>query len=96
VIVGGESGPGARPFNIEWARSTVEQCAAAGVACFVKQLGAKPIDKVICCTYPGTGHIWTDEGGGSHFVPHLKNKKDGDMSEWPEDLRVRQFPEVAL
>lgn len=40
IIVGGESGPGARPFNVEWARNTVRQCKAAGVACFVKQLGA--------------------------------------------------------
>ncbi len=39
IIVGGESGPGARPFDIEWARSVVEQCKEAGVACFVKQIG---------------------------------------------------------
>jgi hypothetical protein len=39
VIVGGESGAGARPFNVAWARSIVEQCKAAGAACFVKQLG---------------------------------------------------------
>lgn len=44
IIVGGESGPGARPFNIDWARNTVAQCRAAGVACFVKQLGAKVFD----------------------------------------------------
>lgn len=43
VIVGGESGPGARPFDLAWARQIVAQCKAAGVACFVKQLGAKPI-----------------------------------------------------
>ena len=42
IIVGGESGHGARPFNVAWARSVVKQCANAGVACFVKQLGAKP------------------------------------------------------
>jgi protein gp37 len=40
VIVGGESGPGARPMEIEWARSLVAQCTYAGVAPFVKQLGA--------------------------------------------------------
>ncbi len=40
VIVGGESGPGARPCDVAWIRSIVAQCAAAGVACFVKQLGA--------------------------------------------------------
>lgn len=38
VIVGGESGPGARPMALEWAGSIVEQCRAADVACFVKQL----------------------------------------------------------
>ena len=45
VVVGGESGPGARPFDIAWARSTVEQCKAAGVPVFVKQLGAKPLER---------------------------------------------------
>jgi len=43
VIVGGESGPNARPFNIKWARRTVAYCKAAGVPCFVKQLGAHAI-----------------------------------------------------
>lgn len=42
VVVGGESGATARPFDIDWALSTAAQCKAAGVACFVKQLGAKP------------------------------------------------------
>lgn len=40
VIVGGESGPHARPCNIDWIRSIRDQCQAAGVPCFVKQLGA--------------------------------------------------------
>lgn len=39
VIVGGESGPGARPMDQEWARDIVRQCREAGVAVFVKQLG---------------------------------------------------------
>jgi protein gp37 len=39
VIVGGESGRGARPFNPDWARSIRDQCAAAGVAFFMKQMG---------------------------------------------------------
>jgi protein gp37 len=37
VIVGGESGPGARPMEIEWLESGVAQCDAAGVKVFVKQ-----------------------------------------------------------
>jgi protein gp37 len=42
AIVGGESGPGARPMDLAWARDLVQQCRAVGVAPFVKQLGAHP------------------------------------------------------
>ena len=40
VIVGGESGPGARPMRPEWARAVREQCVDAGVPFFFKQWGA--------------------------------------------------------
>jgi protein gp37 len=39
VIVGGESGHGARPMHPDWARSLRDQCQAAGVAYFFKQWG---------------------------------------------------------
>jgi protein gp37 len=39
VIVGGESGPGARPMHPNWARSLRDQCQAAGVPFFFKQWG---------------------------------------------------------
>ena len=39
VIVGGESGPGARPMNAEWVTSIRDQCADAGVPFFFKQWG---------------------------------------------------------
>ncbi len=39
VIVGGESGPGARAMDPEWVRDIRERCAEAGVALFVKQAG---------------------------------------------------------
>ena len=42
VVVGGESGPGKRPVNLDWMRDIRDQCKAAGVPLFVKQ-----IDKVI-------------------------------------------------
>ena len=42
VIVGGESGPNARPCEKEWIRVLRDQCAAAGVAFFLKQLGGHP------------------------------------------------------
>jgi len=39
VIVGGESGPGARPMRPEWVRQVRDQCTDAGVAFFFKQWG---------------------------------------------------------
>ena len=39
VICGGESGSGARPFHADWARSLRDQCRAAGVPFFMKQMG---------------------------------------------------------
>jgi len=39
VIVGGESGPGARAMNPEWVESLQKQCASKGVAFFFKQWG---------------------------------------------------------
>jgi protein gp37 len=40
VIVGGESGPGARLMNVEWAQRIVDDCAVCDVPVFVKQLGS--------------------------------------------------------
>jgi protein gp37 len=40
VIIGGESGSNARPFNLEWARSLIDQCREAGVKVFMKQAGS--------------------------------------------------------
>jgi protein gp37 len=39
VIVGGESGPGARPMKVEWVRDIRDQCVAAEVPFFFKQYG---------------------------------------------------------
>lgn len=39
VIVGGESGPNARPMHPDWVRSILRQCQTAGVAFFFKQWG---------------------------------------------------------
>jgi protein gp37 len=41
AIVGGESGPNARPIKAEWVRSLRSQCRAQGVAFFFKQWGGK-------------------------------------------------------
>jgi protein gp37 len=39
VIVGGESGPGARPMHTQWAIDIVQQCRKAKVKVFMKQMG---------------------------------------------------------
>jgi protein gp37 len=80
VIVGGESGDNARPCPIELIEMIVRDCAEFKVACFVKQLGARP-----------AAH-WLPHGGGLRC---LVDGHGGDWGEWPEHLRVRQFPEVA-
>ena len=43
-IVGGESGHGARPFHLDWARNLIRVCHCQQVACFVKQVGRQPWD----------------------------------------------------
>jgi protein gp37 len=86
VIVGGESGPGARPFDVQWARRIVDDCAKAGVACFVKQLGANAHDSMRSMVGG-----WTL---GPDTALRLEHKKGSDITEFPSDLRVRQFPEA--
>ena len=41
VIVGGESGPRARPMSVDWVRSFRDQCLEAGVPFFFKQWGGR-------------------------------------------------------
>lgn len=56
VIVGGETGRYARPFDLNWARALREQCQSAGVPFFFKQTGGNPnrkdLDGVIYHSYP--------------------------------------------
>lgn len=82
VICGGESGSGARPFNVANARRLRDECQKAKVPFFLKQLGR----------FPFWGH---DGGRGAEGFLKLKDPKGGDPAEWPEDLRVRQFPGVG-
>ena len=92
IVVGGESGPGARPFQLDWARSVIRQGKAARVPVFVKQLGA-------CASDERNGIAGKSLRVPSEALPlvskRLKAKKGDDMSEWPAELRVRQWPEVA-
>jgi protein gp37 len=72
IINGGESGAGARPFHVEWARSLIAECRGAGTAVYMQKLGRNPFER------------------GKRL--QLSDYAGGDMSEWPADLRVRQFP----
>jgi protein gp37 len=78
VVIGGESGPRARPCDVQWIRDIRDQCKDAGVACFIKQLGAAPTMREDDDTYS----VYLD----------LRDSHGGDPSEWPEDLRVREYP----
>lgn len=117
VLVGGESGKGARPCEIASIRSIVRLCAAASVPCFVKQLGRwiagahdfdgwkGKIDRWLIQDEHGNQSTYTrpilraeyhpqyyDERPKNAVAWGLGDAKGGDPAEWPEDLRVREFP----
>lgn len=91
LIIGGESGPKSRPCNLEWVRSLVSQCKKSKVACFVKQLGAKPQE----CDGGCRQEAASDGGTSAPLLTlQLLSRKGGDIEEWPKELRVRKFPKV--
>ena len=61
VVVGGESGRGARPMQLAWAREVRDQCAATGVPFFFKQWGAY----VPCGQMVADGSLWTNGSNSS-------------------------------
>jgi hypothetical protein len=97
VVVGGESGPKARPCRVEWIRSIVEQCRAAGVPIFVKQLGSNPTwtyyagKPLVPFEQPYCASSRTQRDG-IQTRTRLRDRHGGDPSEWPADLRVREVP----
>jgi protein gp37 len=79
VVAGGESGHGARECRAMWIRDIVRQCREASTACFVKQLGAR----------------WSFDEETEHsdwLFCKINHSKGGDPKEWPEDLRVQEYP----
>lgn len=82
VIIGGESGHHARPFCLDWARDTISAFRGTNCAMFVKQLGPLP---------------YVPHGTEDALCLKLKDRKGGDMEEWPpelEALKVRQYPKA--
>lgn len=90
MIIGGESGSSARPFHLEWARSLVRQARDVRAAPFVKQLGARPVFgdfELSKCRWR-----FVSEGEPDRSRVRFLDEAGGNPDEWPEDLRVREFP----
>lgn len=92
AILGGESGPNARVCEIDWIRKLKYRCEAAAVAVFVKQLGARASD-------PPNGvagkSLAVPEDARGLISLRLADAKGGDPEEWPDDLKVRDFPTIG-
>lgn len=93
LIVGGESGGKARPFALEHCRALMAAARAERTATFIKQLGAKPVEWV----YERYASDAAIQAADAPRVPvdtplKLRHPKGEDMDEWPDDLRVRDFP----
>jgi protein gp37 len=93
VIVGGESGPGARPMAPDWARSIRDQCTAAGVPYFFKQWGA------FSPTFLSKRSVNVPIGDGTHHrmyrVPKAAAGRVLDGREWNEMPPGARVAEVA-
>ncbi len=96
VIVGGESGPDARPCDLEWIRSILRQCRAGRVPVFVKQLGSLCEVSDDDMGWVGRSSLpkaWGPNVQVNEFDQVVRFPgKGGDPAEWPADLRVREFP----
>jgi len=92
-IIGGESGPRARECDVAWIRSIVQQCHAAGVAVFVKQLGSAAYDTT---QFTGARFIGYEQ---KDYVREIrvrtKHRNGADPAEFPADLRVQAFPQAV-
>lgn len=92
IIFGGESGSGARPTSVSIIRHGIAACRKAGVAPFVKQLGAQPfLDPPVDWYCPDGYNPYLIDDDGRAW-PALRDRKGGDPEEWPADLRVRELP----
>lgn len=80
LIIGGESGPNARPYDLAWPRKLIKQARTAGVSCFHKQVGSNAYQQT----------VWRNGfAGGVRFL--TKSRSGADPNEWPADLRVREL-----
>lgn len=96
LILGGESGPGARVCSLDWLADLIRQGTAAGVPVFVKQLGANPFcENANVYDWPENVEL---EPAGTAFAacrPLCADPKGGNMNEWPDEFRVQNYPKVT-
>jgi protein gp37 len=89
VIVGCESGPGARPFQDDWARSLRDQCAAACVPFYFKQRPAW--GELQCDVCEGKG--WTIYAASAKPPPHAcANCRGSGLTPWGRRGKVEHLP----
>jgi protein gp37 len=80
LIIGGESGAGARPLDTLWVGDLIAAARERGTAPFVKQLGT----------------VWArNTAWGGKTVHGHGDTKGGDPGYWPDALRVREYPQTA-
>lgn len=90
VIVGGETGPGARPMHPDWARSLRDQCRAAGVPFHFKQWGEwRMFPRGSDCLLQG--NIQSASQDDSLWFKRLGKKSSGRLLDGREWL---EFPEA--
>lgn len=109
VIIGGESGPRARPFDIEHAREIIRRCDPYGPVCCGNQ------DDGECCGEPEPAGarealpaVFVKQLGARPIRSYLvdghpcsapvfgiRDRKGGNPDEWPADLRIREHPRSA-
>jgi protein gp37 len=92
LIIGGESGSNARNCDAAWIRSLVTQGKRFdNVSILVKQLGTKAYCSFDHWFRPGSIVVPVD----SQWWPNkIKDRKGGDIDEFPADLRIREFPSL--
>lgn len=80
IIVGGESGPEARPMHPDWARSIRDQCIRAGVAFHMKQWGEWGPASFVSFHHSGDAHVITGQNEGRYARCHPFEATD--TSKW--------------
>jgi len=91
LIPGGESGPRARECRREWLESIARQGEDDGIAVYMKQMGSAYIDEKNWVA----GRFAKVPKEYGRTVRRLKDVAGRNMDEWPNSLRVRQYPEAT-